>query len=188
MDNKEEYEITVLSRGGQGGILGNKLLGAICYKEGFKDIIAIPIIGAERRGAPIRAYLRISNNKIRRIDAIKNPDYYLILDETLMRYPAIHSLIKDTTVIINSENSTKYTFPESVHIFEIPATRIALDLNLIVAGQPVVNVAMIGAFAKASNLISLKTIEMVILDYFKEKGKLNFDAAKLAFEKTKKVK
>jgi len=49
----------------QGGILGNKLLGTVAYTDGFRDVMAIPIIGAERRGAPITAYLRISNETIR---------------------------------------------------------------------------------------------------------------------------
>lgn len=188
MTSKELYEITVLSRGGQGGILGNKLLGKIAFVDGFKDIIAIPIIGAERRGAPIRAYLRISEQKLRRIDAVKEPDYYLILDETLLSYDYILSEIKDTTVIINTENGCNYKFPPGVIAYEVPATRIAIDLELEVAGQPIVNVAMIGAFAKATGLIKLESIKKVVVDYFGAKGELNYEASAKAFELTRRVK
>ncbi|MBD3185343.1 pyruvate ferredoxin oxidoreductase [Candidatus Bathyarchaeota archaeon] len=188
MTSKELYEITVLSRGGQGGILGNKLLGKIAFVDGFKDIIAIPIIGAERRGAPIRAYLRISEQKLRRIDAVKEPDYYLILDETLLSYDYILSEIKDTTVIINTENGCSYKFPPGVIAYEVPATRIAIDLDLEVAGQPIVNVAMIGAFAKATGLIKLESIKKVVVDYFGAKGELNYEASAKAFELTREVK
>jgi pyruvate ferredoxin oxidoreductase gamma subunit len=187
MDNKDLYEITVLSRGGQGGILGNKLLGKVAFVDGFKDIMAIPIIGAERRGAPIKAYLRISNQQIRRIDAITNPDFVLVLDESLLKYPAILSSITNTTAIINTENGQKYTFPESVKVFEVPATRIAIDLNLLVAGQPVVNVAMIGAFAKASGLITVESIKTVLDEAFGKKAEINFQAAKNAYEQTIEV-
>lgn len=184
---KKLQEITVLSRGGQGGILGNKLLGKVAFKDGFKDIIAIPIIGAERRGAPIRAYLRISDTYIRRIDAIKNPEYYLVLDETLLTYPQISESINESTVIINTEHGVKYKNLKATRIFQVPATRIAVDLNLRVAGQPVVNVAMIGAFAKASGLITLGSIESIITDEFKDKGPLNYEAAKRAYEQTEEV-
>jgi len=181
-------EITVLSRGGQGGILGNKLLGTVAFADGFRDVMAIPIIGAERRGAPITAYLRISNEPIRRVDAIKKPDYFLILDETLLQYPAVFSAIHQTTAIINTENGRAYEFPKDVSVFEVPATRIAIDLNLQVAGQPVINVAMIGAFAKASGLITLPSIQKVMEDYFGKKGAVNYQAALKAFELTREVR
>lgn len=188
MGNGQMREITVLSRGGQGGILGNKLLGTVAFTDGFRDVTAIPIIGAERRGAPITAYLRISNETIRRVDAIKKPDYVLILDETLLRYPAIFSAIRQTTVIINTEKGRAYKFPQGVSVFEVPATRVAIDLNLRVAGQPVFNVAMIGAFAKASGLITLPSIQKVMDGYFGEKGPVNYQAALNAFELTREVR
>jgi pyruvate ferredoxin oxidoreductase gamma subunit len=187
MDKEKLYEITVLSRGGQGGILGNKILGKAAFVDGFKDIMAIPIIGAERRGAPIKAYLRLSNQEIKRIDAITKPDFILVLDESLLKYPAIHSTISNTKAIINTENPKKYTFPSSVTVYEVPATRIAIDLNLTVAGQPVVNVAMIGAFAKASGLITLESVKKVLEEYFGKKADLNYQAAKKAYEKTRMV-
>jgi len=187
MEKDKIYEITVLSRGGQGGILGNKLLGKIAFVDGFKDIMAIPIIGAERRGAPIKAFLRISNQIIRRMDAITKPDYILVLDETLLNYPSIHSTISDTKVIINTEHGKKFKFPSSVTTFEVPATKIAIDLKLLVAGQPVVNVAMIGAFAKASGLITLDSIEKVLEESFGKKADINYQAAKKAYEQTSVV-
>ncbi len=187
MDKEKLIEITVLSRGGQGGILGIKLLGKVAFDDGFKDIMAIPIIGAERRGAPIKAFLRISNQDIKRIDAITKPDYVFVLDESLLHYPAIHSTISNTKVIINTENAKKYTFPSSVTVFEVPATKIAIDLKLTVAGQPIVNVAMIGAFAKASGLITLESVRKVLEENFGKKAELNYQAAKQAYDKTKMV-
>jgi 2-oxoacid:acceptor oxidoreductase gamma subunit (pyruvate/2-ketoisovalerate family) len=187
MEKEQLTEITVLSRGGQGGILGNKLLGKTAFVDGYKDIMAIPIIGAERRGAPIKAFLRISNQIIKRIDAITKPDYILVLDESLLNYPAIYSTIINTKAIINTENAKKYTFPSSVTLFEVPATKIAIDLKLTVAGQPIVNVAMIGAFAKASGLIKLESVKKVLDESFGKKADLNYEAAKQAYEKTKMV-
>ncbi|MFX0103744.1 MAG: 2-oxoacid:acceptor oxidoreductase family protein, partial [Candidatus Hodarchaeota archaeon] len=134
-----------------------------------------------------RAYLRISNEKIRRIDAIKHPNYFLILDESLLKYPNIKSLIDDTIVILNTEKSEDYQLPSNVEIYKVPATQIAIDLDLKVAGQPIVNVAMIGAFAKASGLISLESIKKVITDHFGAKGEKNYEAAKRAYDMTEKM-
>jgi len=187
MEHQRSYEITVLSRGGQGGIMGTKILGKVAFLDGFKDIMAIPIIGAERRGAPIKAFLRISNEIIRRIDAVTKPDYIMVLDETLLSYPAIRSTIVDTTVIINTENAALYTFPASVKVFQVPATKISLEIGLNVSGQPIVNIPMIGAFAKATGLVSLETIKKVLYENFGEKSELNFEAAKQAYENTIEV-
>ena len=167
--------------------MGNKILGKVAFLDGFKDIMAIPIIGAERRGAPIKAFLRISNEIIRRIDAVTKPDYIMVLDETLLHYPAIHATIVDTTAIINTENAAKYTFPASVNVFQVPATKISLEIGLKVSGQPIVNIPMIGAFAKATGLVSLETIKKVIEENFGEKAELNFEAAKQAYDNTIEV-
>jgi len=106
----------------------------------------------------------------------------------LLQYPAIHSAIQQTTVIVNTENGHAYTFSPGVSAFEVPATRIAIDLKLLVAGQPVVNVAMIGAFAKASGLITLASVEKVMNGYFGKKGPVNYRAALNAFEQTREVR
>ncbi len=188
MGTNHMREITLLSRGGQGGMLGAKLLGTVAFVDGFRDVMAIPIIGAERRGAPITAYLRISNETIRRVDAVKKPDYVLLLDETLLQYPAIYAGIQQTTVVMNTESGRGYTFPDGVSVYAVPATRIALDLNLQVAGQPVINVAMIGAFARATGLITLPSIQRVMDEYFGKKGGINYQAALKAFELTQEVR
>ena len=96
--------------------------------------------------------------------------------------------IQQTTVIVNTENGRAYKFPQGVSVFEVPATRIAIDLNLRVAGQPVINVAMIGAFAKASGLITLPSIQKVMDGYFGKKGAVNYQAALNAFELTREVR
>ena len=167
--------------------MGNKILGKVAFLDGFKDIMAIPIIGAEQRVAPIKAFLRISNQIIRRIDAVTKPDYIMVLDETLLHYPAIHSTIVETTVIINTENAKLYSLPESVNVFQVPATKISLDIGLKVSGQPIVNIPMIGAFAKATGLVTLESIKKVIDENFGDKSELNFEAAKQAYEKTIEV-
>ena len=56
-------EVTFHGRGGQTAITASQLLAQMAYEKGFIDAIAIPIIGAERRGAPIQAFTKLSQNK-----------------------------------------------------------------------------------------------------------------------------
>ena len=105
----------------------------------------------------------------------------------MLQYPAIFSSLQETTVIVNTENGRAYKFPRGVSVFEVPATRIAIDLDLRVAGQPVINVAMIGAFARASGLVTLPSIKKVMDGHFGKKGNLNYQAALKAFELTEEV-
>ena len=85
MTKSDIVEITFHGRGGQTAITASQLLAEMAYEKGFKDTIAIPIIGAERRGAPIQAFTKISKNKpIRTYDSVKNPDYMFIFDKALL--------------------------------------------------------------------------------------------------------
>jgi len=60
MKEKKIIEVAFHGRGGQTAITASQLLAEMAYESGFKDAIAIPIIGAERRGAPIQAFSKIS--------------------------------------------------------------------------------------------------------------------------------
>ena len=60
---KLNSEITFFSRGGQGGITSCQLLAQMAFVEGIKDVMSIPQIGAERRGAAIRAFLIIADQE-----------------------------------------------------------------------------------------------------------------------------
>ena len=77
------YEVIFHGRGGQGSITGMEILADVAFADGFKDVLTIPIIGAERRGSPLHAFLRISpNREIKNTSAITNPDITVIFDQT----------------------------------------------------------------------------------------------------------
>ena len=89
----EIVEVTFHGRGGQTSITASQLLAEFAYEKGFKDTIAIPIIGAERRGAPILAYTKISREQpIRTYDSVKDPDYILIFDTSLLDIQSVAML------------------------------------------------------------------------------------------------
>jgi len=187
---KSDYEITFFSRGGQGGITSCQLLAQTSFIEGFKDVMAIPQIGAERRGAAIRAFLIISKKEIRKICAVTNPDIVLILDESLMNLPAIVNAIPKTNckVIVNAENLDGDTrLSKDIELYSFPGTSIALDLDLMLEGSPLVNVPILGAYSKATGLVSIDALSTVLKEKWGGRAERNIEAIRLSYDKTVRV-
>jgi len=96
-------EIRIHGRGGQGAVTAASLLAMAAghddkYSQGF------PAFGVERRGAPIKAFARISEEPITIRSQVYNPDYVMIMDPTLCDLPEITEGIKpETTIIINGK-------------------------------------------------------------------------------------
>ncbi len=78
-------EILWYGRGGQGAFSASKLLGASYALSGEKRYaLAFPSFGPERRGAPVRAFTKISDGPVTDRSAVTHPDYVICLDETLL--------------------------------------------------------------------------------------------------------
>ena len=182
-------EIRIHGRGGQGVVTAAQLLVEAAYYEGLWGQ-AIPFFGAERRGAPVVAYARISDKPIRIHSQIYSPDIVIVFDERLIKLANVYQGLRENgLLIVNTTKITKEIIQVSkegkVRFAYTPATQIALDLKLIVAGWPVINTAMLGAFAKATKLVSINSIERAIKNNWPGKmGELNAKAARLAYEKT----
>ena len=191
MEKNEIFSITFHGRGGQTAITASQLLAQLAYEKGFKDAIAIPIIGAERRGAPIQAYTKLSKNKeIRTYDSVKNPDFMLIFDITLLDIPSVMGTIKSgVTLVINSKNPIdSCEFPENIKYFIVDATGICIKQEFMHSSGPILNIPMLGAFGKVTGYYDLDTMKKVIYKEFGEsKGKKNYDVAAEAYESVKEV-
>ena len=188
---KQPYtEVTFFSRGGQGGITSCQLLAEAAFKDGYKDVMAVPQIGAERRGAPIRAFLIISEDKIRAIAAVTNPDIVLVFDEAMLKLPMIINAIpkENCKVIVNAESLNEdINLSKKIELYTFPGTSIAMGLDLTLEGFPLVNVPILGAFASATNLVSMDSIGAVLKNKWKSKAEKNIESIKLAYKKTVRV-
>jgi len=178
-------------RGGQTCITASQLLAEMAFEKGFKDTIAIPIIGAERRGAPIQAFTKISMKKpIKTYDSVVNPDYVLLFDVSLLNIPKIQASIKEgTTLILNSRESIDTTdLPRNIKIFIVDATGICIQRNFMHSSGPILNIPMLGAFGKVTGYYDLNIMEKVIKKEFGE-GRLekNMRVASDAFETVREV-
>lgn len=185
-----DNEITFFSRGGQGGITSCQLLAEAAFEDGYKDVLAIPQIGAERRGAPIRAFLIISQNNIRSIAAVTNPDVVLIFDESMLKLPPIINAIpkKNCKVIVNTESLSENTdLSKDIELYTFPGTSIALELGLTLEGFPLVNVPILGAFSKVTNMVSMESIEKILKNKWLAKADRNVESIKLSYEKAIRI-
>jgi len=174
-------EIRFHGRGGQGAVTAARLLAEAAFAEG-KYSQALPFFGAERRGAPVLAFTRIDSRPIRIRTQIYEPDYVVVLDPSLLEVVNVASGIKrDGLIVLNSKKNAQFSNAKSAFV---DATSIAKEM----LGVPITNTAMLGAFAKATKLVSLDSLINVIKGRFS--GKLadkNIAAIKAAYEQTKVI-
>lgn len=180
-------EICIHGRGGQGGVTAAELLAHAAFMEG-KWVQAIPFFGAERRGAPVRAFARISDEPIWIRSQVYNPDYVMVLDSTLLEVIDVtEGLKKDGIVVMNAAKKPKELDIKGYHVATVDATGIALELELLVAGLPVLNTSMLGAFAKATEEVKLESVMKVIEERWPGPiGKKNAEGAALAYRRLAK--
>ncbi len=174
-------EIRFHGRGGQGAVTAAEILAKAAFEDG-KYCQAFPFFGAERKGAPVMAFSRINDSPIRRRYQVYNPDYVVVLDDTLLEaVDVLSGLKKDGKVIINAKDDLD--LGNDIKSYSIDATGIALDI----LGIPIVNTVMLGAFAGATDVVSLDSIIKVTKETFPGKiGEKNAKAAQIAYEKIKK--
>ncbi len=190
-ENEKIVEISFHGRGGQTAITASQLLAEMAYAKGFKDTIAIPIIGAERRGAPIMAFTKISQERqIKTYDSVKNPDYMFIFDTSLLEIPRVLATIKEgvTLIVDSSKPLDKTILPNNVKVFVVDATGICIKRGFMHSSGPILNIPMLGAFGKVTGYYDLETMEKVLKKTFGEKRiEKNMTVAKDAFESVKEV-
>jgi 2-oxoacid:acceptor oxidoreductase gamma subunit (pyruvate/2-ketoisovalerate family) len=180
-------EIRIHGRGGQGSVTAAELLAHAAFVEG-KWVQAFPYFGAERRGAPVKAFARISDKPILVHSQVYNPDYVIVLDPVLYKVVDVtEGLKKDGIVIMNTTRKPEETGLKGWRIAVVDATGIALGLNLLVAGLPVINTSILGAFAKATGEVKLASVLEVINETWSgSAGEKNAKAAELAYERLTK--
>ena len=177
-------EIRWHGRGGQGGVTSAELLAKAAYIDGYKGVQAFPYFGAERRGAPVKAFTRIADKEINVRSQIYTPDIVAVLDASILDLTDVtEGLIENGKVIINTPRKPGEISLPKGHIYTYDGTGIALKNGLLVGGLPVINTTMLGAFAKATGLVKLETVQKVICEKWPGKaGERNAKGAKEAYD------
>ena len=173
-------EIRIHGRGGQGNVAAAELLSIAAFKDG-KFAQAFPSFCAERIGAPVQAFVRIDDKKVRTREDVRTPDYLIIQDSFLIdTVPVLDGLKPDGLIVINSDRLPEdLNIKTTATIETIPATEIALEI----IGRPIPNAVMIGAFCSVTGLVSLTAVQEAIMGKFPGKvGENNVAALERAHE------
>jgi pyruvate ferredoxin oxidoreductase gamma subunit len=170
------YEIRIHSRGGQGGVTAARLLALAAFRDG-KHATACPFYGAERRGAPVVSFVRIDDQPIRIYSQIQKPDLVVVLDTSIMDVVDVFQGLKSGgAVLLNSSHAPERSDLTAYHV---DLTGIALGLDLVVAGSPILNTPVLGALAKMG-VVSLDSVKDAIGETFAD-GR-NIQAAEKAYQ------
>ena len=156
-------EIRIHGRGGQGNVAAADLLAVAAFIDG-KFAQAFPSFGAERVGAPVQAFVRIDDKKIRLREEVRNPDYLIVQDYFLIEtVPVLEGLKPNGLVLINTDKPlNELKLNTTARVETIPATEIALEI----IGRPIPNAIMIGAFCSITGLVSLEAVQQAIMQKF----------------------
>ncbi len=152
MDNM--IEIRWHGRGGQGAKTASLLLADAAFNTG-KYIQGFPEYGPERMGAPITAYNRISSSPIRIHSNIYNPDYVVVVDDSLLETVPVTDGLKDTGAIIINTTKDANTLKPLLNgyngkIYTIDARKVSIDA----LGKYFPNTPMLAAIVKVANIMS----------------------------------
>ena len=162
-------EIRWHGRGGQGAKTAALLLADAAFNTG-KYIQGFPEYGPERMGAPIVAYNRISDDRITIHSAIYEPDYVVVVDDTLLKSVDVTAGLKESGGIV--VNTTKT--PEEIKpllrgykgkVYTIDARTISIET----LGKYFPNTPMLGAIVKVSGVMDEKEFLNDMANEFKRK-------------------
>jgi len=170
-------------RGGQGAVLGCEILAKALLREG-KYVQYSPDFGVERRGAPVRAFLRVDEGKIYLRYQIYEPDCVVVLDPFLRLEEVIAGLKPEGWLIINTpKGPEEFKGLGPFNVATINATEIALKHQIGTQASPIVNTVILGAIAKVFGF-SLSCLQEAIREKFGEDER-NLLAAQEAYHKVK---
>jgi len=180
-------EICLHGRGGQGAVTAAHLLVEAALLDGNIGVQAFPFFGAERRGAPVRAFARISEKEIHLRSEIYSPDIVIVLDESIMEIVDVLKGIKDNgKILINTTKKPHdFDFSNKLDVATVDATAIAIKHNILVGGIPVVNTPILGSIPKILDKVTLKSIQKAIKNRWKgELSSINVKATEEAYNTT----
>ena len=191
---KDLIEIRWHGRGGQGAKTASLLLADAAFNTG-KYIQGFPEYGPERMGAPITAYNRISNTPIRIHSNIYEPDYVVVVDDSLLEAVDVTAGLKpDGAIVINTTKSGNELKPllngYTGDVYTIDARKISLET----LGKYFPNTPMLAAIVKVSGVIEeqdfLADMEGSFKHKFAKKPEVidgNMKALEMALKEVNKV-
>ncbi|MCX8044590.1 MAG: pyruvate ferredoxin oxidoreductase subunit gamma [Desulfobacterota bacterium] len=176
-------EIRLHGRGGQGAVTSAELVAAAVINEG-RYAQAFPSFGPERRGAPVKAFIRIASEPIRLRNEVEEPDVVLVLDPTLTSVVNVGEGLKGGGLVIVNTSKTPAEVKQEYRLHGRVATVNATKIATETIGRPIANTTMIGALVKATGALALESLREVFIHRFGKLGEKNFASCRRAYEET----
>lgn len=179
--------IRLHGRGGQGAVTAATILARAALSEGQWSQV-IPGYGVERRGAPVKAFVRIDDKPIRLTSELMKPDCIVVLDQRLPRVIDVEEGLKKGGIMLLNDKRSPEEIRTRVKLSKV-ATVDATGVAVEIFGRtaiPITNTAMLGAFSAATHWVKLDSLLAFINERFSggicEK---NIKAAKTGYKRTK---
>jgi pyruvate ferredoxin oxidoreductase gamma subunit/phenylglyoxylate dehydrogenase gamma subunit len=178
------HEVRLHGRGGQGAVLASAILAAALVEEG-RHVMAIPAFGFERRGAPVVAFLRLSDSEIRRVTNIYNPDIVVVIDPTVVRAVDVYAGMPKGGTLIQATSKAPSELEVPALVGKV-ATCNAVHIAMEIFRRQITNTIMLGAFARATGLVSVESLEKALEEtHFRDAGlKQNIEAVRRGYAET----
>lgn len=178
-------QIRIHGRGGQGSVTLAHLVAEAAFEQG-KWAQAFPAFGVERRGAPVEAFVRIDDERITDRSQVNEPTHVIVQDPTLVDIVDVtDGLVEGGTILVNSTKPPEQLALETGgSVVTVDATGIAREY----LGRPIMNTALLGAFAGATGMLEIDSVETVTVSAFEgEIGHRNAESAGAAFQEVHAV-
>jgi pyruvate ferredoxin oxidoreductase gamma subunit len=158
-------EILFLGRGGQGVVTAGRIVAEAALRAGLFSQ-SFPEFGPERSGAPVRSYVRISDEPISMRAPMESFDVAVVFEERLLDSAIVESVRSGGTVVLAAESARELPRGD-VKLFVVGARRIIEELK-----KPrSLNLAMVGALCSVINVIPLKHVEDIVGRRFGEENR-----------------
>ena len=156
-------EVRVHGRGGQGNVVAAYLLATAAFEEGW-HAQAFPAFGAERRGAPVAAFVRITDRPLRRRCQVRSPAYLIVQDSALLHVAGVtEGLRPDGHILVNSTRPpAALGIEQADRTLTLPATRLA-ESHL---GRPLPTTALLAAFITLTGMLPLSALAETLAERF----------------------
>ncbi|MEM0444919.1 MAG: 2-oxoacid:acceptor oxidoreductase family protein [Nitrososphaerota archaeon] len=156
------FELLMLGRGGQGVVTAGRIFAEAALKSGLFSQ-SFPEFGPERSGAPVRSYVRISDEPVMLRAPIENFDVAVVFERKLLDHRLVEMIRSGGLIVVGSETPVEFARSD-IKWFYVDARKIVEELN-----RPrSINLAMLGALCSVLHLVPLNNVEEIVRRRFGE--------------------
>ncbi len=176
-------EIRFHGRGGQGAVTSAEILALAAIGEG-RYAQAFPSFGPERRGAPVVAFCRISDQPIKIRANIYEPDLAVVLDASLLKIVNVAAGLKPDGILITTSKDSAEKVKDQLGIKNQLAVVDAVKIAAEVLGLPITNTTMLGSLAKVQKVLEKESFIAPLRERFGRIAEKNISAFERAYRDT----